>query len=96
MAVALPQNVLSEIIRRAEKHEIRKVTLFGSRARKTNRERSDIDLFVTGENVDEFRFALDEESETLLRFDVVDSSKAISDELKAEIEKDGVVIYEKV
>ena len=96
MSISLPNTVLSEIIRFAEKYRIDSIKLFGSRARNTNRERSDIDLFVTGENVDEFRIAIDEEAETLLKFDVVDSSKKISDELNAEIEKDGIVIYEKI
>ncbi len=96
MSVSLPNTVLSEIIRFAEKYKIESIKLFGSRARNTNRERSDIDLFVTGENVDEFRIAIDEEAETLLKFDVIDSSKKISDELNAEIEKDGIVIYEKI
>ena len=96
MSISLPNTVLSEIIRFAEKYRIDSIKLFGSRARNTNRERSDIDLFVTGENVDEFRIAIDEEAETLLKFDVVDSSKKISDELNAEIEKDGFVIYEKI
>jgi predicted nucleotidyltransferase len=96
MSISLPNTVLSEIIRFAEKYRIESIKLFGSRARNTNRERSDIDLFVTGENVDEFRIAIDEEAETLLKFDVIDSSKKISDELNAEIEKDGIVIYEKI
>ncbi|MBR0032789.1 MAG: nucleotidyltransferase domain-containing protein [Treponema sp.] len=96
MSISLPNTVLSEIIRFAEKYRIESIKLFGSRARNTNRERSDIDLFVTGENVDEFQIAIDEEAETLLKFDVIDSSKKISDELNAEIEKDGIVIYEKI
>ena len=31
----------------------------------------------------------------LLSFDVVEADKSISEELKQEIEKDGVIIYEK-
>ena len=86
----------AEIARFAKEYSVSRVSLFGSRARGTNRERSDVDLLVLGGDVDGFRFALDEEGETLLKFDVVDASSNISDELKSEIEKDGIVIYEKV
>ena len=92
----LPQNILSEIVRFAEKYGIGRVILFGSRARGANRERSDVDLLAEGGDVDGFRFALDEEAETLLSFDVVDGSSNPSEELKSEIQKDGIQIYEKI
>lgn len=38
----LPERVVRDIIKFSEKHGIQKVILFGSRARKTNSERSDI------------------------------------------------------
>ena len=92
----LPRNVLDEIIRFSKTYGINRVTLFGSRARGTNRERSDVDIFVSGKDVDGFRAALEDEAETLLRFDVIDAGGKVSDELKAEIERDGVVIYEEI
>ena len=46
MAYNLPDAVLQDISRFAEKHGIRRVLLFGSRARGTQTERSDIDLAV--------------------------------------------------
>ena len=94
--ISLPSSLHSEICRLAEKYDVNQVVLFGSRAKGTNRERSDIDLFVYGQNIDDFRYALDEEAETLLKFDVVDASGFVSDELKSEVEKFGVKIYEKV
>ena len=39
---------------------------------------------------------VDEETSTLLEFDIVDLQKPIQPELLESIEKDGVVIYEKV
>ena len=36
-----------------------------------------------------------EKVHSLLSFDVVEADKSISEELKQEIEKDGVIIYEK-
>ena len=84
-----------EIIALAKKHGVRKVILFGSRARGDNRERSDIDLAVSGGDIGEFREAVDEKTWTLLMFDVVNLDRGISAELQAEIDRDGVVLYEK-
>ncbi len=92
----LPEKVKNDISYYAERYGVEKVILFGSRARGTNSERSDIDLAVKGGNVDEFRFAMDELVRTLLMFDVADLSDDPSEELLSEIKRDGVVIYEKV
>lgn len=70
--------------------------LFGSRARGTNGERSDIDLAVSGGDPLNFYYDLEEEVRTLLFFDVVDLDRGISSELQREIDRDGVVMYEKV
>jgi predicted nucleotidyltransferase len=96
MKYNLPEKVESEIIRYAKKNNIEKVILFGSRARGTNSERSDIDLAVIGGNYLDFYFDVEEETHTLLMFDVVNLNKKISEELQKEIDRDGVVIYEKV
>lgn len=92
----LSEKVKNDISDYAKRYGVEKVILFGSRARGTNSERSDIDLAVKGGNVDEFRFAMDELVRTLLMFDVADLSDNPSRELLSEIERDGVVIYEKV
>lgn len=95
MEYNIPSVVLSDIRAAAEKFGIKKVILFGSRARGTNRESSDIDLAVSGGNVFEFYSHLDEKAWTLLQFDVARLDKNTSPELSAEIERDGVVLYEK-
>lgn len=80
----------------AQKYSITKIVLFGSRARGTNTERSDIDIAVYGGSFDDFYWDVKEKIHSLLMFDIVQADAPISDELKEEIEKDGVVIYEKV
>lgn len=95
MKYNLPDRVLREIFLFARKHSITKVVLFGSRARGTNTERSDIDIAVYGGNFDAFYWDIKEKVHSLLMFDIVQADTPISNELKTEIEKDGVVIYEK-
>ena len=95
MKYNLPDRVLRDITRFAKMHSITKVILFGSRARGTNTERSDIDIAVYGGDFDNFYWDVKEKIHSLLMFDIVQADGSISDELKQEIEKDGVVIYEK-
>lgn len=94
MRYDLDTRVESDIIKIAKKNAIKKVILFGSRARGDNSERSDIDLAVSGGNPLDFYCDVEEEAWTLLMFDVVDLDRTISDELRAEIDRDGVVLYE--
>ena len=95
MKYNIPDRVLMDIKKFAVKNEIQKVILFGSRARGTNGERSDIDLAVTGGNALDFYDELEEKAWTLLMFDVVNLDRGITGELQKEIDRDGVVIYEK-
>ena len=95
MKYNLPDRVLRELYFFAQKYSIGKLILFGSRARGTNTERSDIDIAVYGGDFDSFYWDIKEKVHSLLSFDVVEADKSISEELKQEIEKDGVVIYEK-
>ena len=92
----LPNKVKDKIIELAKKHGVKKVFLFGSRARGDNWERSDIDLAISGD--DRVRFALDvDEIEivpTLLMFDVVDLDEPCNEELLESIRRAGVVLYE--
>ena len=92
----ISQTVLSDIRKYAELRGIHKVILFGSRARGTNSPKSDIDIAVTGGNIFDFYYDLEEKARTLLMFDVINLDKGINSELAAEIDKEGVVIYEKV
>lgn len=96
MKYDLDTRIENDIIRIAKKNNIKKIILFGSRARGTNSERSDIDLAVSGGNALDFYYDVEEQAWTLLLFDVVDLDRGISNELRAEIDRDGVIIYEKV
>jgi predicted nucleotidyltransferase len=96
MKYNLEKQAEEDIIRIAKKNNIEKVILFGSRARGSNSERSDIDLAVSGGDALNFYYDAEEEVRTLLMFDVVDLNKEISEELQREIDRDGVVIYEKI
>ena len=95
MKYNLPERVLREISLFARKHSVTKVILFGSRARGTNTERSDIDIAVYGGDFDSFYWDIKENVHSLLIFDIVEADGDISEELREEIVKDGVVIYEK-
>lgn len=95
MKYNLPERVLRNISSIARKHSVTKVILFGSRARGTNTERSDIDIAVYGGDFDSFYWDIKENVHSLLMFDVIEADSSISEELKKEIEKDGVTIYEK-
>ena len=94
-AVCLAKRLVNDISAAAEKYDVKKVILFGSRARGSNRERSDIDLAVQGGDADSFFLELQENAHTLLSFDVVDLDQTGSDELKKVISREGVVLYEK-
>lgn len=96
MKYDLDKRVESDIIKIAKKNGIKKVILFGSRARGNNSERSDIDLAVSGGNALDFHYDVAEEAWTLLMFDVVNLDRGISQELQAEIDRDGVILYEEI
>jgi predicted nucleotidyltransferase len=73
-----------------------KLILFGSRARRDHRERSDIDLAVFGmpeEQQTRFWCGI-EELPTLLKFDLVFVDAYTSPDLRKEIDRDGVILYE--
>ena len=95
MKYNLPDRVLRELFSFARKYSINKIVVFGSRARGTNTERSDIDIAVYGGDFDSFYWDVKEKTNSLLMFDIVQADSSISNELKKEIQKDGVVIYEK-
>lgn len=95
MSYNLPDRVLRELSSFARKYSINKIVLFGSRARGTNTERSDVDIAVYGGDFDSFYWAVKEKTNSLLMFDIIQADSSVSDDLKKEIQKDGVVIYEK-
>ena len=88
--------VLQEIIQLAKKNCIEKVILFGSRARGDFRRTSDIDIAVTGGDFARFALDVDEETSTLLEYDIVNLDRDMQDELRESIEKEGRILYEKI
>lgn len=95
MKYNLPDRVLSDICTFADNNKVKKVILFGSRAKGTFTERSDIDIAVSGGDFDSFYWDIKEKVYSLLSFDIVDLDAGVSEELKNEIDRDGVTIYEK-
>lgn len=94
MKYNLPDRILRELSAFAKKYSVARIILFGSRARGTNTERSDIDIAVYGGDFDRFYWDVKEKIHSLLMFDIVQADAAISDELKQEIERECVIIYE--
>lgn len=92
--IDLPENAGRCITGLAEKNGLKKVILYGSRARGDNRQRSDIDIAVGGGDTDGFMAEIQDTCDTLLFFDVVDLEK-LKGELSEIIKKEGVLIYEK-
>lgn len=88
--------VIEEIKDLARKYNLNKVILFGSRARGDYKSRSDIDLAVSGGDCVRFSLDVQENTSTLLFFDIVNLDGAVQKELLESIEKEGVYIYEKI
>ena len=88
------QNVYRQIVEISKKYQV----LFGSRARGTNMPKSDIDLAIYGcADFGGLSDSLNEDLWSLLKLDIINmDDKYVSSELVSEIEKDGVVLYEKV
>lgn len=94
--MGIKQNVIEEIKGYARQYGLTKVIVFGSRARGDYKEKSDIDLAVTGGDVIGFSLAVDEYTSTLLKFDIVNLDVSVQEELRQSIKQEGVVIYEEV
>lgn len=88
--------VLEEIRSLAQQYEIKKVILFGSRARGDFYKTSDIDLAVCGGDFIRFSLDVEEETSTLLQYDIVNLDGAVSENLRESILKEGRILYEKV
>ena len=88
--------VIDEIISFAKKHDIHCVILFGSRARGDFKRTSDIDIAASGGDFDRFALDVDEETSTLLEFDIVDLDRDKQDALRESIRREGKILFEKV
>ena len=99
--INLDKKILQNLLALAKEFGVKKMALFGSRARGDCHERSDIDLAVWGIGDArlylDFEEAVEERTMTLLSFDIVDmDGLAVSNALWEEIKKDGIVLYEKI
>ncbi|HPN30385.1 MAG TPA: nucleotidyltransferase domain-containing protein [bacterium] len=75
--------------------DTKEIIIFGSRARGDNRYNSDIDIaLVFDGDIARIRDVVEENVRTLLKFDILDYNK-IPKYLKNEINKEGVIVYEK-
>jgi predicted nucleotidyltransferase len=79
---------------------IKEVWLFGSRARGNHRERSDIDLAVRlTEDKPSYRDCisdlLEENTDTLLKIDVVYLNDLLEERFKQQIDQDKLILYRK-
>ncbi len=92
----LRDEIIESVTDFAKMRGIEKIILFGSRARGDHSPRSDIDIAVKGGDITNFAFDVEDETPTLLKFDVVDLDRPVQDDLLDSISKEGVVIYEKV
>lgn len=92
------KNVYNDIINFSKNIGVDKLVLFGSRARGDNQEKSDIDIAVYGCNdFLKLKMKLDEELWSLLHIDIINMDDCnISQDLINEINRDGVVLYEKI
>ncbi|WP_300386502.1 nucleotidyltransferase domain-containing protein [Clostridium sp.] len=93
----LDKEIAEEIYEISKKYPgIKKVILFGSRARGDNSPRSDIDLAVYSySNLVEFIEDIENNTNTLLEFDF-SNMNTIEDKLFIEeVNKEGIIIYEK-
>lgn len=90
------EEILQEIIRICKNNSVTKVILFGSRAKGTALERSDVDIAVCGvEDIEKLREEL-EDITTLYTIDVVDMDECGNELLLEDIKQYGRKIYEKI
>ncbi len=88
------EEVLREIQDLAKQYGIECVILFGSRARGDYRRTSDIDLAVSGGDFTLFALDVDEETSTLLKYDIVDLERPVNPELLRSIRREGICFYQ--
>ena len=94
--LGIDDSIDQDIISIAIKNDIKKLILFGSRARGDFKRTSDIDLAVEGGNISAFAVQVDEEVSTLLEFDIINLDGRVQKELLESIRREGVLLYEKI
>lgn len=93
----LEKRIIDEIIDIAYRYKyIKKIILFGSRARGDNSQKSDIDLAIySDKSIAEFIEDIEMNTHTLLEFDFSDMNSTKDEFFIEQIKKEGIVIYEK-
>lgn len=90
----IPPVVLRELAELSREYKVKKLILFGSRARGDNLPRSDIDLAVIGcRNFSDFAYDVDNMTSTLLQFDIINLDEPVSESLVDQIQRDGIELY---
>lgn len=74
---------------------LHRLILFGSRARGDYWRASDIDLAAEGGNVDRFAMDADELTHTPLKYDVLNLAEVLNPRLLADVQNQGICLYEK-
>ena len=73
------------------------IILYGSRAKGTHMEKSDLDIALKGVNLDIEQLRDEVELiDTLLAIDLIDINNCKNERLLQEVEKDGITLYRKV
>ncbi|MCF0146902.1 MAG: nucleotidyltransferase domain-containing protein [Clostridium sp.] len=96
----LDKKVVEEISEIASKYKsIGKILLFGSRARKDNSPKSDIDLAIyidnPSYNLSDFIYDIENHTSTLLEFDFTNINDLEDTFFIEQVEREGIPIYEK-
>lgn len=96
----LDKEIVKEICEIAIKYNnINKILLFGSRARKDNSPKSDIDLAIYTEsnsvNLLDFIYDIENNTTTLLEFDFSNMSEVSDEFFIQQVESEGITLYEK-
>ena len=86
--------VQEEICQLAAQHQLHQVILFGSRARGDYHRASDIES--SGGDITRFALDVDQETSTLLHYDVVDLDQDIPTALREAIQAEGRTLYEEI
>lgn len=91
-----PEEVLEQVVAICMKHGVSQIILYGSRAKNTYQERSDIDIAVSG--ADDFEQLADEVKElpTLYTVDLLNMDECRNTLLLEDIRQYGRKIFEKV
>ena len=96
----LDKKIVEEIYEIASKYKsISKILLFGSRARKDNSPKSDIDLAIyiddDSSNLSYFIYDIENNTSTLLEFDFTNINEIDDSFFIEQVEREGIPIYEK-